>query len=59
MSLVSPEFTQERPGVVAQTCNLSTGEAGMEDLWGSLARQPSLVSDYQANERPCLKKTGE
>lgn len=26
----------------------------MEDLWGSLARQPSLPAEVWANERFCL-----
>lgn len=27
-----------------------------EDLWGSMASQPSLLDEFQAIDRPCLKK---
>lgn len=28
-------------------------------LWGSLAGQPSLIGDLQANKRPCLRRKGD
>lgn len=36
------------------TVEFQPGKSGAEDLWGSLARQPSPMSRLQAKERPFL-----
>lgn len=35
------------------------GRGRQADAQNSLANQPSQVDEFQANERPCLKKKGE
>lgn len=40
-----------------QVCNSCTGKRREANPWGSVTRQPSLLSKFPARERPCLKKT--
>lgn len=43
------QLPMEQPGVLACTCNLSTGEWRQKDSWSFLANQPSQNHELQVH----------
>lgn len=48
-----PRTLGKKSGIAAHSYNPSTGEAEVEDPWGSLASHPALLKELQVSERPC------
>lgn len=59
LSFSSRTTTYEKPGMVMCAYNPTTQGAETRGSLGSLARQSRLSCDLQANERLCLKRSGQ
>lgn len=57
LSLIPRTHILKKSGMIVSVSNPSTGETErLAGACGSLATQPSLLDEFQANERPCLIK---
>ena len=45
---------KEAMSLLGHTCDPNAGK--VEDPWGSMASQPSLLDKFQTSERPCLQR---
>lgn len=50
-----PGIHAQRPGMVSCVCNLNSGATKTSGSQSSLASQTSLIKEFKANERSCLK----
>ena len=51
-----PALTFKKPSVMVDIGGPSSGKAETGCSWGSLASQPSLLGEFQARKRSCVKK---